>query len=492
MPSSPDNLYTAAQTRELDRITIESGYVPGYTLMGRAGQAVFDHLRLQWPDARRITILCGAGNNAGDGYVIARLAREAGCNSHVMYLSEPEKLSGDAKTAWQDCIKADVAITTYSAEGLEGSDVIVDALLGTGLDREVTGSWAEAIDDMNQHPMPVIAVDIPSGIRADTGHVLGNAVHAAITVTFIGMKRGLLTGQAPDFTGQLVLESLEVPDEVYQQVPRDCQLLTAALLDCLPVRARTSHKGSNGHVLVVGGNYGFAGAALMVGQAALRSGAGLVSIATRSEHVVAMVSAQPELMVHGIAQQNREGRRQLSALLRRCTHVVIGPGLGQDEWSSSCLDVVLESDKPVVIDADALNLLAQEPRTGSNHVLTPHAGEAARLLGCSITEVNMDRFHAVHHLQQRYGGVGVLKGAGTLVSGDSTAVCDRGNPGMASGGMGDMLSGVIGGLMAQGLSLEDAARLGVWVHAMAGDQAASKGERGTISTDLLPSIRLLL
>jgi NAD(P)H-hydrate epimerase len=492
MPSLPHSLYTAAQTRELDRITIEDGHIPGYTLMCRAGQAVFDRLRLQWPRTRRVSVLCGAGNNAGDGYVIARLAREKGYDSHVLFLSDPEKLSGDAKTAWQDCLETGVTATAYAAEALSGTDLIVDALLGTGLDREVTGSWSEAIDEVNRLSVPVIAVDIPSGIHADTGQVLGSAICAQMTVTFIGVNRGLLTAQAPDFTGDLVFDSLGVPDTVYQQVKPDCQLLSDDVLKDLPVRAKTSHKGTNGHVLIIGGNIGFAGAALMAGQAALRAGAGLVSIATRPEHTAAMVSRQAELMVHGIPSQAGEARQQLVRLIRRCSNLVIGPGLGQDGWSSMCLDTALESNKPLVIDADALNLLALEPRRASHHVLTPHPGEAARLLGCSVSEINADRFHSVHHLQQRYGGVAVLKGAGTLISGAGTALCHRGNPGMASAGMGDVLSGVIAGLVAQGLAMESATRLAVWAHALAGDMAASTAPRGMLATDLLPFIRSLL
>lgn len=256
-------------------------------------------------------------------------------------------------------------------------------------------------------------------------------------------------------------------------------------LTYLKPRPRDAHKGLFGHVLVVGGNIGMSGAVRLAGEAALRVGAGLVSIATRIEHASILNSERPELMCHGISNAS-----DLTNLIQKATVIVIGPGLGQTEWSKNLLQTCLESTLPLIVDADALNLLSLQLR--DNWILTPHPGEAARLSNWTISDVQKDRPKAIQMLQERLGGVCVLKGANTLVLGTTLTSCPYGNPGMASGGMGDLLSGVIGGLVAQGLSLEQAAQLGVCVHACAGDQAAQDGERGLIATDLLPHIRRLI
>ena len=258
----------------------------------------------------------------------------------------------------------------------------------------------------------------------------------------------------------------------------------------LPERVRVSHKGDFGRVLVIGGDYGMGGAVRLAAEATARIGAGLVAVATRAEHVMMLNCVRPEIMAHGI-----KNARGLNELLQWATVIIIGPGLGQSFWSKSLLAKVLrEKEKPLVVDADALNLLAKKPRYKNNWVLTPHPGEAARLLQVNISAIQEDRVNAVIAIQKKYGGVCVLKGAGTLVATASAIKkCEAGNPGMASGGMGDVLSGVIGGLSAQSLSLEDAATYGVWLHAKAGDDAAKQGgERGMLALDLLPFLRKLV
>ena len=260
------------------------------------------------------------------------------------------------------------------------------------------------------------------------------------------------------------------------------------LRSCLPLRVRASHKGDYGHVLVVGGDHGMAGAVRLAGEAAARTGSGLVSIATRRAHAASITAARPELMCHGV-----ESAHDLRLLLQRASVVAIGPGLGQSAWACGMLAAVLQTRLPLVVDADALNLLAQEPMQCDHWVLTPHPGEAARLLGITAQQIQADRLHAVQALQQRYGGVCVLKGAGSLVcASDAMTLCEAGNPGMASGGMGDVLTGIIAGLLAQGLSLVDAANAGVYIHATAGDRAAQEGERGLLASDLLPQLRRLV
>jgi len=257
-----------------------------------------------------------------------------------------------------------------------------------------------------------------------------------------------------------------------------------------PSRQRNAHKGHYGHVLVVGGDRGMSGAARLAGEAAARSGAGLVSIATRPEHAAMLSVTRPELMAHGVWDEHG-----LRKLLAGATVVAAGPGLGKSLWARTLLSVLLAEDRPMVVDADALNLLAQAPLRREHWVLTPHPGEAARLLGVSIEAVQADRFRAVVAIQARYGGVCVLKGAGSLVfpgAQQAVALCSAGNPGMASGGMGDVLTGMIAGLLAQGLAPRVAARLGVYLHAAAGDQAAASGERGLLAGDLMPGLQRLV
>lgn len=483
MEPADQQLYTAAQVRQLDRLAIDSG-ITGYGLMCRAAGVAYAELKARWPDAGCISILCGAGNNAGDGYVIAWLASRDGLNAHIYYLSDPEQLSGDARQAWQDARDAGVQMEAFVSLIHRDTDVVVDAMLGTGLHRNLEDIWLAAVGRINASACPVLCVDIPTGIHADTGCVMGAAVKADVTVTFIGLKRGLLTGDAPEYVGDLVLGKLQVPDPVYEQVHSEQYLFDGTAKPVLGRRSQTAHKGQFGHVLVIGGNIGMAGAPILAATAALRSGAGLVTMATRPGHVAAAVSARPELMVQGL--DSVDGLRPL---LRRSTVIVIGPGLGQDEWAQAMLSVVLESRQPMVVDADALNLLAAQPACRGNWVLTPHPAEAARLLGVATTEVTQDRFRAVEELQQQYAGVVVLKGAGSLICGSRTAVCRAGNPGMATAGMGDVLSGILAALIAQGVDHESAACHGVWLHAAAADRAAEEaGQTGLIASDLFKTL----
>ena len=481
------NLYTAEQTRELDRLAIEQG-IAGYELMNRAGLAVLERIVEQWPDAKQLAIFCGAGNNAGDGYVVARLASQRGIAANVYYLAEPEQLTGEARQAWHDCQQQAVSIEPFVSGMHRDTDIVVDALIGNGLQRPLSDRWLQAVDCMNVSPWPVVAVDIPSGINADTGQVMGAAVRADMTVSFIGLNQGLYTGEAPDHTGKIIYESLEVDDICYESVAASSELINDSVIQQFHPRSKTTHKGQCGHVLIVGGNTGMAGAPVLAGRAALRAGAGLVSVATRKEHSLSLTTAQPELMVHGV-----ESGSDLDKLIAEATMTVIGPGLGKDRWSQLMLNKVIERRIPAIMDADALNLLAMEPARCEHWILTPHVGEAARMLGVSPAEISHDRFSAVSEIQQKYGGISVLKGAGTLVSSPDIKVCPYGNPGMATAGMGDVLSGIIGALVAQGLAHGRAAELGVWAHAKAADfDALHNGERGMLASDVLTSLRKVL
>lgn len=487
----PHALYRAEQVRALDLTAINDHGIPGITLMERAGAAALKLLRKRWPQAHDITVVCGIGNNGGDGFVVARLAREAGMDVQLLQLGNFEKLRGDALTAANAWRAVGGVVTSFELLPRK-CDLIVDAVFGTGLEREVTGNWRTALELINHHQAPVLAIDIPSGLNSDTGDVLGVAVCAQATISFIGLKQGMFTGAGPAQCGDISFDGLDVPAVIYSK-----QILSAKRVDwsqqstLMTPRSRIAHKGDFGHLLLVGGNKGYSGAVRLAGEAAARCGAGLVSIATRIDHAALLSVQRPELMCHGVKDE-----KQLSHLLQRATVVAIGPGLGQSDWSLNMLGRVLESRLPLVVDADGLNLLAQDPVFRDNWILTPHPGEAARLLDCTTVEIQSDRFTAVSRLQERYGGVVVLKGAGSLIKGSSNrpiALCTEGNPGMASGGMGDLLTGIIGSLLAQGFDPEDAASLGVCLHGAAADQAAAKdGERGLLASDLLPQFRRLI
>ncbi|MGJ3255368.1 MAG: NAD(P)H-hydrate dehydratase, partial [Alcanivorax sp.] len=493
MTTLPKALYTAAQTRELDRLAIAAG-TPGAELMARAGQAAFDTLCERWPEARQIAVLCGGGNNGGDGYVVARLAHAAGLAPQIHFTTPPEKLKGDALAMAERCREAGIPMAPLTLDRLpEGVDLLVDGLLGTGLSGALRDEMAALLTALNALQVPRLALDIPSGLGADTGMPLGAVLAADLTCTFIGCKRGLLTGEGPVYSGELCFFDLQVDRDVYAQVPADCRVpVPADLHALLPPRRLDGHKGSYGHVVVIGGDHGFAGAPVMSAQAAARCGAGKVSLITRSDHVAVALTRQPEIMARGV-----ENASDAAPLLEAASVIAIGPGLGRDDWGRALLALALESGKPLVVDADALTLMAGDDGIGQcDWVLTPHPGEAGRLLGVPAAAIQQDRFAALESLAARYGGTVLLKGLGTLIQGEELqgekgrALIRDGNPGMASGGMGDVLTGVIAALRAQGLTGYDAARLGAMIHARAADDCAARlGPRGMLATDLLPYLR---
>lgn len=480
-------LYTSRQVRELDRHAIDDLGIAGFDLMQRAAGAAWRVLRARWPRVARLAVLCGGGNNGGDGYLLACLAREAGLPTVVLAMAEPVTTEARrAHDAWRDAGGEIIP----AEHGLPAADIYVDAIFGTGLARPVDGMVAETIRHMDATGRPVLALDVPSGINADTGAVLGTAVRAEITVSFIARKRGLSTGAALDYCGTVVLDRLGLPKEAFVDVAFDARLLDPRrMAPWLPPRARGAHKGDFGHVLAIGGDAGMGGAIRLCAEAALRVGAGLVSAATRAENIAAINAARPEVMAHATTDAVA-----LTPLFARANVIALGPGLGQSDWSRTLWRAALDSHKPVIVDADALNLLAAQKATlPPGSVITPHPGEASRLLEWSRERIASDRYAAVRELATRLRCVAVLKGAGTLIAHErgDVAVCPWGNPGMASGGMGDVLTGVVAGLMAQGLNAWRAARLGVSLHAQAGDAAARDGEAGTLASDLFANLRRL-
>jgi len=560
------SLFSAEQIRELDRIVIEEFDISGYELMQRAGSFSYNKLKENWPEANNICVFCGSGNNAGDGYVLAKLAAMDKKTVSVVNCFNPEKLKGDAKRAYQDLLAANVKplnekikncykfLDTFCWLDIDNDEmnelVVVDAIFGTGLKRNIDDDYLinliEAInyhsqfygdiyEELNQkHVGHVLSIDIPSGLNADTGSVMGTAVTANVTATFMGIKKGMLTNDGPDCSGEIVFSRLNIPNQSYESLAHKlggahANILrldsyipvweknyetTYSLRSFLEPRKRNSHKGNFGHALIIGGDEGYLGAAQLAAQAAMRVGAGLVSVATRQSHAAQLSIAVPEIMSHGVETLNH-----LMPLIKRANVIAIGPGLGQSEWARLLFARVLELDLPIIIDADALNLLSEEEQSSPNWIITPHPGEASRLLKVDTNTIQSDRYQSAKMLHEKYQGPVVLKGCGSIIA-DSRGdlfVCASGNPGMSSGGMGDVLTGVIAGLLAQGIEMDeeifeeytnrqpilkrkidiigDATKFGVLLHSHAADMAAGEGvnslQRGLMATDLMPYLRQL-
>ena len=498
MPSTDDlpyALYKVSQVRHFDELAINHFGISGYELMGRAGKAAFDAMLKRWPHAKAIHVVCGSGNNAGDGFVVALQAHDEGLAVTVTELGDIQKMSEDTKRYREEYLQAGgVIVEQKSLPKLLNADLVVDAIFGTGLNSEVKGHWADAINAINSFGIPVMSLDVPSGLQADTGQVLGLAIRAELTVTFIGLKQGLFTAEGPGCCGDVVFSALDIPAKIYASEILACRRIDwKKLKHFIFKRPRSSHKGDFGHVLIVGGNEGFSGAAKLSAEAALRSGAGLVSVATRESHAATLNQGRPEIMVHAV-----EKAEDLTELLNNATVIVLGPGLGKDNWARLMFQTVMAENKPLILDADGLNLLSENPISFTDNrrvIMTPHPGEAGRLLNISSLAVNHDRFKSVEKLQQHYGCSVVLKGAGTLIASPGNqpmALCSDGNPGMASGGMGDVLAGIAGTMLAQHEDVDLAACLAVTLHSAAADLVAKDGEIGLLASDLFNPIRSLI
>ena len=487
MSKSKQALYLTKQIRLFERKAVDELGATEDDLMMRAGVAALHTLKTLYPDVRTIAVFCGSGNNAGDGYVVARLAFQQGISVVVYQCKAIEDLPPAANHAALTAIASGVPCQCIDDPLDSDVDLVVDALLGIGIKGNVHGQMANAINLINDSGLPVLALDVPSGLDADTGRVLGVCIHAAVTTTFIARKVGLYTLDGPDHCGKVVCHSLQLESCIASIQPVAYQLDEHLFHGVIAARRKNSHKGMYGHVLVIGGGPGMPGAVYLAALAALRAGAGMVTIATLKEHAGKVLPLLPEVMIYAV-----DGVNDLLPLLSKASVCVIGPGLGESEWAAILFKATIAAQLPLVIDASALRMLALNPQHDDNWVLTPHPGEAASLLACSTEDIQLDRCKSAQQIQQQYGGCIVLKGVGSIVnSGESEAyICTEGNPGMASAGMGDVLSGVIGGLLAQGVSLVDAAKLGVWLHAKAADEAvAAQGERGLMASDLIPFIR---
>mgnify|MGYP005990336143 CR=1 FL=1 len=459
-------IYTGSAVSQIDRNAIEHFAVPSYALMCEAGAIAFEQLKVQFPQCNQIVILCGTGNNGGDGYVVAQLAQSQGYDVQVIAPNPPG--TPDAIRACNDYLESGGSIRHDVPTALTQQAVIVDALLGTGIKDSPREPFASLIRWANEQTCSRMAIDVPSGVDSDTGKVYGDAFNANLSLTFIAHKLGLLTGPAANFTGRVILKSLTLPQAAAQNVSEAAHLL---LQPTLNHRQPDTHKGSYGHALIIGGSTGMLGAGILASEAALRNGAGKVHLL--SDHpLIALASVtRPEIMTADLSQ--------VDDLLAKISAVAIGPGLGHAESAKQLLCQALAANKPTVIDADGLGLLkttltaAPNTRVPSACILTPHPGEAAFLLDTTISQIQNDRLAAATEIAQRFSAVCVLKGHGTLIAAlnTTTLVCNIGNPGMATAGTGDVLTGILVALLAQGYSAIKAAEIGVWLHSRAADIA---------------------
>lgn len=501
LPNSQNTLlYSSDAVRAIDQYVIEKQGIGGFELMQRAAAAAFRQLVREWPQASPLLVFCGGGNNGGDGYLVAAAARRHGLRVRCLAVKDPGRLKGDAASAYSKAKADGVTIERWEEVGEDerqtlfaSAGLIVDAMLGTGVKGAPREPVASIIEACNRASAPVLAIDIPSGLNATTGATEGAAIHAAVTVTFIALKSGLFLGQGPECAGRVDFEALDlaVDASVHGQNPNALRFDWAGLRRRLPRRQVTAHKGRFGHILVVAGDHGFGGAGLMAAEAAARTGAGLVTLATRPEYVAPALARCPSLMVRSV-----DHGTGLAELIDAADTLVCGPGLGRRAWGEQMLQQVLQSGKRRILDADALNLMAgRDAEVFADQVLTPHPGEAARLLQCSVKDIEADRLEAAEAIQRRYGGVVLLKGAGTVVADGQSRpwVLDGSNPGMATGGMGDILSGMVGALLGQGLGPLDAARMAAGLHLAAANLASRQwGYMGLLPTDMLTTVPRLL
>lgn len=510
--SATMHVVTASEMQRMDRETIESFGLPGRVLMENAGRGVVDVMVKTFPGIKssgpnlRIGIVAGRGNNGGDGFVIARCLSGMGASVSVYLFSDRTAVKGDAAAnlALLDALKVpvfeitDPALLAQHQPGMHQQEIWVDALLGTGLNAEVKGLFRTGIEFLNSLNRPVIAVDIPSGLNADTGMILGACIQAHTTVTFGFPKIGHILFPGAAVTGRLKTIDIGIPAHIVRNIAPTHHILTPEFIArSFPRRAPTSHKGSNGHVLMVAGSAGKAGAAVMSGLAALRSGAGLVTLAT-PESLNAIIQSQiPEIMTAPMAGR-KEGlwddslcdsiREQLQG--KKC--LAMGPGMGASpETRKLVLEILRDVAIPVVLDADGLNCICGHldvlKGMKAPAVLTPHPGEMSRLTGASVSDIQADRIGAARRFSQAHHVHLVLKGARTVIAHpDGTVYINlTANPGMATGGMGDVLTGVIAGLLAQGLEPEAASHAGVYLHGKAADSLCeSMGPFGFLASEV--------
>lgn len=508
-------LVTAAEMRAADSYTIEELGIPSIVLMEEAGRQVADlclRLLQERQGRGRAFVWAGRGNNGGDGFVVARRLGLAGYHTEVFLVCpDPDQIEGPARQNLDILRRLNIAVNqAWSEEEIKAAakvaasgDIQVDALLGTGTRGAVTGSLADAILAMNRAGVPIVAIDLPSGLNADTGEVVGPAVQACYTVTIGKAKAGLVTYPGAEYVGKLQVADIGIPAEAYDfRGPEAVFVETADVTPMLPVWQPATHKGERGRVFVAGGSPGLTGAACLASQAALRAGAGLVTLGVPESLHYLMEIKLTEVMTASLpeAENLTLAFGAAGAILERAGRsdaLAIGPGLGQGEELPRLLaQVVRETPVPTVIDADGLNALVGQTHilstTGAPIILTPHPGELARLCESTVAEVQAHRLPLAQELAREWGVVLVLKGARTVVATPEGAsyINSTGSPALATGGSGDVLTGIIVGLLAQGLTTKEAAVAGTFVHGLTADVAARHvgGGRGIVADDLIRSL----
>jgi hydroxyethylthiazole kinase-like uncharacterized protein yjeF len=496
---------SAHTMQEIDKQAIEEFGIPGLSLMESAGQSCVDAIISEFGPAGSAAIIAGKGNNGGDGYVIARLLRQTGWRVAVYVLAERSQISGDAAINLERLPQGVVAYCPHEGQlpakymdEVARADVIVDAILGTGLHNDVGGVYREAIEIINASGRPVLAVDIPSGIHGTTGRILGTAVRASVTVSFAFAKLGHVLFPGVEYAGRLIIADIGIPPHV-MEAATGYELLNDEIVGpMLHRRDRQAHKGHFGHCLIIAGSTGKTGAAALSANSAVRAGSGLVTLAVGESLHGILESKTTEVMTVPLPDSNSgnvtsSAFQTIEKLLPGKDALALGPGLGRRPGTTALVQTIVESvDIPMVIDADGLNALADDitilrRKKSATIILTPHPGEMARLLGTSVPEVEADRIQVAREFARNFGVYLVLKGARTLIASPTgtAAINGSGNPGMASGGMGDVLTGIIVSLLGQGYSAWDACRLGVFIHGYAADLVAEeKGEIGINATDV--------
>jgi len=499
-------LYTASETRKIDNLAIKEKGISGYSLMQMAAEFTLDVILREFSPVEELIIFCSKGKNSGDGFLLGSFAKEFGLEVTIVMSNTSNVIKGVSRKAFEEMKDAKVKIiSTKSIEKLKVSNkaVIVDALIGTGLKGNLRKNIKESILALNKLgvKLPVLSLDIPSGINPDTGDADDIAVYADITATFVAQKRGCFTSVGKKFSGEIIYSDLEIPKNLFSKITSTSYVVDYEdSISKVVYREQDAHKGHFGNVLIVGGDRGLGGAGLLSSRAAVYSGAGLTSLVTRPEHVSASLVSCPEVMVKGV-----DSGQDIEEHLVKPDVIAIGPGLGQSAWSEQMIQRVFweaeKRDISVIMDADALNLLTKLKLSSNlpkRLILTPHPGEASRLLNTSVAVIESNRFSAAAKIQKKFNATVVLKGSGTVICHKSGGtqkwgICDSGNPGMATGGMGDVLTGIIAGLLAQGLTLKEAAEAGVDLHAKAADQASLEfGEAGLTSSDVINELKYLL
>jgi len=508
---------TAEQMQELDRKAIETYRIPGILLMENAGRGAAETILTSFPDLpqKRIVIIAGKGNNGGDGFVIARHLLNRGITVKVILLTDPKSLRGDAETNHYifHRMKGEILPAPSSKDyqkikrDIEKSDLLIDAIFGTGLDAEVRGYYREVIDHLNALHKPMVAIDIPSGLNANTGKPLGTAIRADLTITFGLPKVGLLISPGTHYVGSLKVVDIGIPKPLVEEEKIQVHMLEEGDIQSFLATPRRpdTHKGDYGHLLVIAGSVGKTGAAAMVCEAALRMGAGLVTLAIPKSLNPIMEMKLTEVMTEPLPETPKQtlSLRAFNTILRLCENkkaVIIGPGLGTfKETQSLILKLIKTIELPMIIDADGLNALAIQPKllpiSNRSLILTPHPGEMARLIRSTVKEVQENRIGIGKTFSQSSHAFLVLKGYRTLIVTPKGEVYinPTGNAGLATGGTGDVLSGMIGGLICQGFDILPSLQASVFLHGLAGDQLARElGERSLVATDLIRKIPFLL